>query len=92
MRQVFEDLEALRDDRVALLPLMFAMKPSPHASCSFLGSYRPCATGGQAPRASVIPRPRLSSTVGILERGSAKPARPRTGREACSHEPRSETF
>ena len=29
-----------------LRPLMWAMKPSPHASCSFAGSYSPCARGG----------------------------------------------
>src|ERR1700761_1180181 len=30
------------------LPLICATKPTPHASCSFCGSYRPCASGTEA--------------------------------------------
>ena len=45
MRQVDQDLDALGDDVVRVLPLILAMKPIPQASCSLRGSYSPCSTG-----------------------------------------------
>ena len=48
VQQVDEQLQRLLDDRVRLAPLMWATKPTPHASCSNRGSYRPCAPGRRA--------------------------------------------
>jgi hypothetical protein len=36
--EVLEDLQTLLDDRVRLVPLMWATKPTPQASCSRAGS------------------------------------------------------
>ena len=45
MGQVDQDLDALDYDFVRFCPLMLATKPIPQASCSWRGSYRPCAGG-----------------------------------------------
>ena len=45
MVQVDQNLQPLPDNFVGRLPLMLTTKPTPQASCSNQGSYKPCLLG-----------------------------------------------
>jgi hypothetical protein len=43
--QIFQDQQTLLDDAMLFWPLKWATKPTPQASCSLAGSYKPCRSG-----------------------------------------------